>query len=426
MWRPDSGHEPTSLLRLCRDGLEWWVSDKSVLTRRDVRTFDGVFDSDLRLLERAIESLLEARGTELKGCRFDVVIESAWLPIIAIDTRRQLLSQVELDALLKHRIEQTYGDGSVSAQVWETRLMHRPGDDLAIGFALDPRLKELIVDRFASGEVRVLSIQPAYAWGWEVSVPDRRKACLASADKSVWWLWEESDRTLVSLADRKQVRALNVAAALLGQQDARVLPKREALRHGLMPCDAAALVGSWERSPVHRRHPRPAVDFLRTPGQPMIGWLLLLLGLAAAGGMLSLQAYRDAVRAQENQRIEARVAAERREREASLRPAVPTIEEKRLLHIQPELDQPWLPLMRAIESVSEPPVFVLGLSMDPVNGKFQLDAEAPTFDEATGYVQSLAGIDLLKSVQIVMHENAVDPWGHPSVKFTVVARWGGV
>jgi hypothetical protein len=143
----------------------------------------------------------------------------------------------------------------------------------------------------------------------------------------------------------------------------------------------------------------------------------------AAGSALALHRHRESIRAQEDLKIEARAAAERREREIALRPRVPTPEGRRLSHIQPELDRPWLPLMRAIESATEPPVFLLGLSTDPAGARLQIDAEASSFDEAMAYVQRLADVEFLKAVQIVSHENTVDPWGRPSVKFTVVARW---
>jgi hypothetical protein len=403
--------------------VEWWSSGPDGFAQRNAGTIDGEAGPDLRSLERAIQSLLEPHQADLKGCRLDVVIESAWLPVVAIETRKQLLNQVELDALLRHRLQHARLDGSTAAPEWETRFVHQPGDELALGFAIDLRLKDLLVEQFGSRQARTLSIQPAFTWGWDASVGQRREACMASSTGSTWWLWEESDRTLAALAGRRHVRVMNVAAPLLGRQDAKTLAKREALRSGVQQADTSAVVGGWDGASSRPDPRKPSLDFRRVPGQPSLGWVLLILGVVAAGSALALHRHRESIRAQEDLKIEARAAAERREREIALRPRVPTPEGRRLSHIQPELDRPWLPLMRAIESATEPPVFLLGLSTDPAGARLQIDAEASSFDEAMAYVQRLADVEFLKAVQIVSHENTVDPWGRPSVKFTVVARW---
>jgi hypothetical protein len=423
VWRPELRRKPDAILRLCRNRVEWWVPGETVLEPRGACLIESGSWPDLVRLEEAIGSLLEAHGTELQGRSLDVVIESAWLPVFAIDTRRQLLNPDELDALLTHRLEHTYLDESMNSRGWETRLSHRPGDDLAVGFAIDPRLKRLVLAQLASCQARVLSVQPAFSWGWNQLAHERREACKGTPAKLVWWLWEESDRILAALADKRQVRLLNVAAPQVAQQDARTLARRESVRHGVAQADLPVLLARAEQLSIGTVSRRPALDFHRAPGQPFIGWLLLLLGFAAVVGASALHRHRESIRAQEDINIETRAAAQRQEREAALRPRVIPLEETRLRHVQPELDRPWLPLLRSIESSTEAPVFLLGLSMDPSSGKLQIDAEAPSFDEAMDYVRRLADVDLLKSVQIVSHDNVLDPWGRPAVKFTVAARW---
>jgi hypothetical protein len=426
VWRPSLRRKPNAVLRLCRDRVEWWAPGQASLEHRGASLIEGESGSDLVPLEQAMRSLLEAHRADLEGCRLDVVIESAWLPVVAIDTRRQLMSSTELDALLKHRIEHTYRDGSASPQSWDTRLSHQPGDDLAVGFAIDVRLKRMLLAQLASCQARALSMQPAFTWGWDQSRQERREACKGAPAKSVWWLWEESDRTLAALAGKGQVRVLNVAAPQAAQQDAVTIARREALRHGIAHADLPVLMASPRRLPVRTLSRRPVVDFLQSPGQPVLGWLLLLVGVAMLVCTFALHQHREGARAREAMKAEARADALRREREAALRPHVMSPEERRLRHVQPELDRPWLPLMRAIESSTESPVFLLALSMDPSSGRLQIDAEAPSFDEAMGYVQRLADVDLLKSVQIVSHDNVQDPWGRSSVKFTVAARWSAL
>jgi len=426
VWRPSLRRKPRAVLKLCRDRVEWWTPGRELLEYRGACLIEGSSWPDLVALEQAFRSLLETHRTELAGGRLDVVIESAWLPVIAIDTRRQLLTPAELEALLKHRLEHTYLDGSADSQGWETRLSHRPGDDVGVGYALDTRLRRLILAQLASCHVRVLSIQPAFAWGWALSAQDRRRVCAGSPAKSVWWFWEEGDRHLAALADKTRVRVLNVAAPRSVEHDAASLASREALRHGIVQADLPVLTSRPEQSPVGTLSRKPVLDFLRSPGQPALGWLLLLLGVAAVAGVLAFNHHRQEIQAREDMKIEARAEAQRREREAALRPHVMSPEEKRLRHVLPALNQPWLPVMRSIESVTDSPVFLLGLSIDPSSGKLQIEAQAPDFDEAMGYVQRLAEVDLLKSVQIVSHDNVLDPWGRPSVKFNVTARWSAL
>lgn len=165
------------------------------------------------------------------------------------------------------------------------------------------------------------------------------------------------------------------------------------------------------------------IDFLRPPRAPGIGWLLLALGAAALATELWLDhrwaqqhaAYEATVREREERALEAQRAAQR--------PVPLTPDQRRLQRVAPQLRQPWLPTLRLIESVTEPPVYLLGLSIDPATGTAKLDAEALSFDYALSYLQLLNEDGLLGPAQLRSHEQSGDPAGQPSVRFTVVTQW---
>lgn len=165
------------------------------------------------------------------------------------------------------------------------------------------------------------------------------------------------------------------------------------------------------------------IDFLRAPRPPIVGWCLLLIGIAALASALMVHRQREIQRAELETAASQRDAAQRRLQEAALRPKVLSADDRRLQKIAAQLQQPWLPTLRAIEGATESPVFLLGLAIDPATGKIQLDAEAPSFDHALVYVQRLSEDGALPSAQMASHESIIDPSGRAAVRFTVVATW---
>lgn len=167
----------------------------------------------------------------------------------------------------------------------------------------------------------------------------------------------------------------------------------------------------------------PTIDFLNPPGARWLGWAMLVAGAGMLASAVwchhrwSLQrANRDAVV------LAQKYASDRAQRDAS-RPVLPSAEQRRFMRIAPQLRQPWLPTLRLIENVSEPPVFLLALSVDPATGSIRIDGEAPTFDQALSYMQALDEPGLLGPAELRSHEQAVDPTGRPTVRFSIVTRW---
>ncbi|MEP7296801.1 MAG: hypothetical protein ABI702_11480 [Burkholderiales bacterium] len=165
------------------------------------------------------------------------------------------------------------------------------------------------------------------------------------------------------------------------------------------------------------------MDFLRRPQPPRVGWVLLAIGaLAMAFALWSDKRWADdhqtALQTEQD-----RVAAQRAA-QTPPPPKEPTFAEQRWRQAQPELQRPWFAALRAVESATTNPVFLLAMSIEPASGLIKLDAEAPTFDHAMAYVQVLDEGNTLQPAMIVSHEQAMDPsGGRGAVKFSVVTHW---
>jgi hypothetical protein len=166
------------------------------------------------------------------------------------------------------------------------------------------------------------------------------------------------------------------------------------------------------------------IDFLRPRRTPTLGWWLLAAGVAALTLSVGVEQRRAAQRAQREAAIQRLQQAEERARQAEQRPIVPSADERRLQRVRPQLQQPWLPALRAIENATEPPVFLLALSIDPATGRLRLDGEAPSFGDALAYAQRLDEEGALPPAHLLSHELVNDPSGRTTVRFTMVAHWG--
>jgi hypothetical protein len=165
------------------------------------------------------------------------------------------------------------------------------------------------------------------------------------------------------------------------------------------------------------------IDFLRPRRVPALGWLLFAAGSIALVAAAWLHQRWNAQRAEQEASLLARQTAQEHALEAARRPRVPSIDERRLQRMAPQLEQPWLPALRAIEGATESPVFLLAMTIDPSSGRIQLDGEAPSFDHALAYIQRLSDDGALAGVHLTSHEAAMDASGRATVRLTVLAQW---
>ena len=165
------------------------------------------------------------------------------------------------------------------------------------------------------------------------------------------------------------------------------------------------------------------IDFLRPSQPPRIGWVLLALGIAG----LAVAFWFDRQWADERTAAalaEQQALAAERGRQAPPPPVEPTLAQRRWQQAQLELQRPWLPALRAVESATVSPVFLLSMTIEPAKGLIKLDAEAPSFDHALAYVQMLDEGGVLQPATLVSHEQAASPGdGRGSVKFSAVTHW---
>lgn len=237
MWPFDGSFLPWfarrhDVLRVGRDRAELWAwSADGLVPLAHESLPDG--PPSAANLQAAVRSLLLQRASRRPPV--DVVLESAWLPVLALDPGPALLSRRAVEALLLHRVSSVHG-APASGGAWQLRVEHRAGDSYGIGFALAPEFRSTIVDAFAGVSCRVASIQPALSWG-RARLPGRQT-------RDAWLAWLEQDRTLVVRMSNSRVRAMNPAApAVTTTAQVRRLIDIDVLRQGEL--DAQVIAAGW-------------------------------------------------------------------------------------------------------------------------------------------------------------------------------------
>lgn len=170
-----------------------------------------------------------------------------------------------------------------------------------------------------------------------------------------------------------------------------------------------------------------SIDFVRKPGQPALGWALLIAGLtlliwSAHAAWLHQQRQTQAQHAArlKNQADE---AAAQRALAAMPRPRPPYFDDKRWQRAARELAFPWVASLTAVEHTIKPPVYLLALRSAPESGQLGLDGEAPDLDSALAFVSKLQAEPQLKETSLLTHEEIADSTGRVSVHFSVQTQW---
>jgi Fimbrial assembly protein (PilN) len=165
------------------------------------------------------------------------------------------------------------------------------------------------------------------------------------------------------------------------------------------------------------------IDFERGARSHLAGRIVLAVGLAAAAWVGWQHHARAEASAERTAAVAARAAARQRAAEAARKPAVPTLEERQQHGARALLNQPWLPVLRAIEGATLEPLYVLSLSLDGSTGRLQIEGIAPGFKEAVSYVDNLAADPLIEAPRLLSHEAVPTTTGGMDVRFHLSAGW---
>lgn len=232
------------LLRLCRDRAEFWIRQGEEFV---CAAHEGIAKNAVAAMAETLVALLTR--DEVAACStnddIDIVIESAWLPVLPLEAGPTLWSTPQMTALMRHRLTQIYaGEGSVAGP-WTLRLDYRPGDRHGLGYALAAEVGEAFAQVASTSRRRWRSLQPALHWGWGQFASQRRGA--TRAKHGACWIWIEQDRALVALLQKDGIAALN-PGAMVPRDEAELmrLATREALRAGLEQADLAVVVAGWQ------------------------------------------------------------------------------------------------------------------------------------------------------------------------------------
>lgn len=217
----------------------------------------------LRALTAALEVVLAA--AKAAGARsIDLVVESALLPVMLIDTGKPWLGRRQLEILARHRFAQLYDDRGLAGDpdtlidataAWSLRVSHRPGDGVALACGLPGRLRHILDHTAAAAGLTVAGMQPALAWGWQ-ALARRRRDCGLDASAVLGWIWCEQDRSIIACWRRDTLVTLNTGADLPSDLIAcEALLDTESLRRGLDAPDQAAVAG-WQPLSAASSSPR--------------------------------------------------------------------------------------------------------------------------------------------------------------------------
>lgn len=165
-----------------------------------------------------------------------------------------------------------------------------------------------------------------------------------------------------------------------------------------------------------------AVDFLRSPAPPRLGWVLLMAGVATLVAAFAFDARYAAAQAGAERAAQAQLDLDR-QRLRPARPVVPSAGEIHLRQAEAESHAPWLRTLRVVEATTRDPVYLRSLVIEPAAGVIKLEAEAPTFAEALSYAKALDDESSFRPALLSSHEQIVDATGKSAVRFSVVGRW---
>ena len=239
MWPFDRGRD-REYLRVGALGLERWKGVEGGLSLVAEHRLSEVPAQPVQITTAAIAALYPD-GT---ASRVTVLLESACLPTMLIDSGPDHLSKKQLEALVRHRMSLAYDDDHNPVAIWGLRIEHRAGHRHAMAYGLAPDFKQTLLDAGGRAGVTWDAWLPAFSWGLQ-----RLRSSGQRLSAGGWWLWPEQDRTLVARFASNQIVGLNPGAPRAGASaDVLRLVDIEAARLGITSVREPIAAASWDSS----------------------------------------------------------------------------------------------------------------------------------------------------------------------------------
>ena len=256
MWQLDG--RSRDVLRLGSNSAELW--------RAEGQSFD-IVESQTHVRRcslydtQPLAATLAALATRSTSRRASVVIESAFLPLMLVDTGGALWSDKQLDALLRHRFGLAYGGPSVNVAAWTFRSDYRFGERFALAFGLPPTVEAVLNGALAAGW-KFDGWTPAFSWSWSKW---RRRS---PATGSQWWLCPEQDRTLLAHTTDGRATALHAALPRFSAEEQLIRRvESEQLRSGVGSAQDPIGAVRWNANELPETSARVRLLTLRTDSE---------------------------------------------------------------------------------------------------------------------------------------------------------------
>jgi hypothetical protein len=242
---PRRKHHP--LVRVGRLNVELWQPGADGLRCVSQRPLGLTRRPDVQLMSECLATLLENRSSEGRG--LDLVVESAWMPVMHLPMAPTLWSMEQATNLLRHRLGLLQGIQPEHMSSWQLAVDYLPGNACGLGYGLSPAVREALHQAVHAANCKVHSMQPALAWGGR-RLPDRPARRRSNLKGTQARIWVEQDRALVVLDQVGKVLHLNACAEAPSNDEQALLQFQiECARAGLSPVAApgapAVIVGRW-------------------------------------------------------------------------------------------------------------------------------------------------------------------------------------
>ena len=240
MW-PRDRTSASEVLRIGRHAIERWQNASGTLSLLSEHALPQATAPQPQHLTEAIRMLYVSRPASPVA----LVLESAWLPVMLVETGPVLLRAAQLDALVRHRFGQHHSDGLDSVAAWELRIEHRAGSRYALAYGMPPRLKQTLIDVARAAGLSWAAMTPVLAWGMERLRPGK-----VLPRSPGWFAWPEQDRTLIARLASNEIVALHAGAPRVADEPELLrLVDAESVRCGMATITDPIVAATWAPTP---------------------------------------------------------------------------------------------------------------------------------------------------------------------------------